>query len=59
MKFWLQLGFFEPVKIGGSDFTKLDILTSKKFDVSYSRNQFFGIMVPGFYLKYAVKGFKM
>ena len=29
MKFWLQPGFFEPVKMEGSDFTKLDILTSK------------------------------
>ena len=29
MKFWLQLGLFEPVKMGGSDFTQLDILSWK------------------------------
>ena len=30
-----------------------------KFEVSNSRNKDFGIMVPAFYLKYAIKGFKM
>ena len=30
-----------------------------KFEVSNSRNNFFAIMVPGFYLKYAIFGVKM
>ena len=29
MKFWLQPWFWEPVKIGGSDFTQLDVKNSK------------------------------
>jgi hypothetical protein len=29
------------------------------FEVSNSRNNFLGIMVPGFYVKYAVYEFKM
>ena len=49
--------------MGGSDFTQLDICTfyrlkntwlQPKFEVSSSRNKFFGIMAPAFYLKYAV-----
>ena len=36
MKFWLQLGLFEPVKMEGSDFTQLDILNSK---IAYFRPQ--------------------
>ena len=29
MKFWLQPWFWEPVKIGGSDFTQFDVKNSK------------------------------
>jgi hypothetical protein len=51
----IKLGEIWPRHFNGLKKTWLE----KKFEASNSRNKFFGIMVPGFYVKYAVFEFKM